>query len=358
MIRILLIGPLPPPMGGDTRHFLTLLEDLEANARFNVTLINTSRGLTPSNHVLNLGVALRTIFAIVKNLRRTDVISFHASDRGILHFGPMILALARLRDMPVILRVFGGSFAQYYQSRGNFQRRVLKRLLLSADAMLMQTKHMIKQLEKHVPARLEWFSTYIRSASRAERAEPSASNCERFVFLGHVARKKGIETILEAAPQLPEGCSIDIYGPLDEYTESELNNRGQGRVCYRGFLSHDEVNDKLWDYDCLVLPTFHHGEGYPGVIAEAYAHALPVITTNWMAIPEIVNDESGILVDPQDTAAFVAAVRILNSDSDRWQKLREGANRKAQQFNHAVWSKRFEEICDEVIAQRKRADYL
>ena len=37
--------------------------------------------------------------------------------------------------------------------------------------------------------------------------------------------------------------------------------------------------ERLWEYDCLVLPTFHPGEGYPGVIAEAFVHEIPVITT-------------------------------------------------------------------------------
>jgi glycosyltransferase involved in cell wall biosynthesis len=99
----------------------------------------------------------------------------------------------------------------------------------------------------------------------------------------------------------------------------------------------------------LVLPTFHPEEGYPGVIAEGFAHGLPVITTRWLAIPEIVEENCGILIEPGDTPAFVAAVTALHLDEERWRKMREGARIKAAQFDHGVWSRRFEEICEQLV---------
>jgi glycosyltransferase involved in cell wall biosynthesis len=116
-------------------------------------------------------------------------------------------------------------------------------------------------------------------------------------------------------------------------------------VRYCGFLTHSQVSEMLWAYDCLVLPTFHPGEGYPGVIAEAFAHELPVITTNWLAIPEIVDEDCGILIAPQDTDAFVAAVASLYGDPKYWLRLKEGACRKSKLFDHALWSHEFESIC-------------
>ena len=155
--------------------------------------------------------------------------------------------------------------------------------------------------------------------------------------------------MLEAAPDLPPDTSIDIYGTLDEYTDDDIRERGMGRVRYCGRLTHAQVDEKLRAYDCLVLPTFHPGEGYPGVIAEAFSQGLPVITTQWLAIPEIVNEECGILIPPNDTAAFVAAIAALNADRARWQRLCQGAYANAAQFDHEVWSKKFESICEELV---------
>ena len=101
----------------------------------------------------------------------------------------------------------------------------------------------------------------------------------------------------------------------------------------------------MWNYDCLVLPTFHPGEGYPGVIAEAFAHGLPVISTRWLAIPEIVDESCGVLIEPGDTAGFVAAVTGLHQDSARWSRMKLAARERAAQFDHEVWARKFESLC-------------
>jgi glycosyltransferase involved in cell wall biosynthesis len=354
MVRVLLIGPLPPPMGGNTRHFLTLAEDLASDQRFTVKLINTSRGQQHSRAVRNLVVALKMLFVVAAELRRADIVSFHASNRGMFLFGPIIVILGRLFGTPTVLRIFGGSFGDFYEHRRGLGQAIIRKLILSADVVLLQTRRAIGQLQKHATGRLEWFSTYIRTPATApgqvvgDRDDVTPA-CRQFVFLGHLWRVKGLETILDAAPHIPGDCSIDIYGPLDEYTADEIRERGAGRVRYCGFLTHAEVDRELWRYDCLVLPTFHSSEGYPSVIAEAFAHALPVITTDWLAIPEIVDDSCGILIKPRDTQALVAAVTTLNRDTRRWLRLKEGARVRAAQFDHALWAGKFSAICEQLI---------
>lgn len=355
-MRVLLVGPLPPPMGGDTRHFVTLYEDLQADPAVDVSLINTSRQQGFTNPVKNLWVALRTMAAVLARLHRVDVVSFQASDRGMTLFGPVIVTAGKLARTPTIIRLFGGSFGNYYHQQGPVTRFVLRRFVLNADVILLQTKRLIEQIEPIAIGRTEWFSTYIRQPVDAEQrfleAEPEDDRrCSRFIFLGHLWETKGIDTLLESAGSLPEGVTIDVFGPTDQYSEADFLERGHGRVKYRGFLSHAEVDEVLWGYDCLVLPTFHKGEGYPGVIAEAFAHGLPVITTNWLAIPDMVDSTCGVLIEPRDTPAFVAAVTALNADRDAWLKMRNGARAKAGEFDHSVWAHTFSHLCEGLVGK-------
>jgi glycosyltransferase involved in cell wall biosynthesis len=336
-------------MGGDTRHFATLAEDLGAHPRFSVEVMNTSRGQEHSNPLRNLAMAWKTLWTVVTNLKRVDVISYHASDRGMLLFAPFIVVLCRLAGVPTILRVFGGSFGDFYESSGFVARAITRRFILSADVILLQTQRAIRQLRFEGRGRLEWFSTYIKVAQRSSQEELERPQCRRFIFLGHLWRTKGLETLLDSAAHLPDDATLDIYGPLDEYTEAEIRERGRGRVFYRGFLSHRDVDATLWKYDCLVLPTWHPGEGYPGVIAEAFAHGLPVISTRWLAIPEIVDETCGILIEPRDSAAFVKAVARLHRDPEYWRALKRGALARGAQFDHTVWSRKFETICEGLV---------
>jgi len=354
VIRILLIGPLPPPMGGATRHFLTLQEDLGRDPGFRVKLINTSRQQGFTSPVRNIVVALKTLYSIILNVGRTDIISFHASDRGMFRLGPTIVGLCKLAGKPIVLRIFGGSFGDFYERQNRIGRWIIRKLILSSNVVLLQTHRTIRQLQGHSTGRLEWFSTYVQASLRpAELIERSKNGqgrvCQDFIFLGHLWRNKGLEVMLDAAPNLPGNTSIDIYGPLDEYTEKDIQKRGMGRVRYGGFLTHSQVGAKLCKYDCLVLPTFHPSEGYPGVIAEAFTLGLPVITTNWLSIPEIVDDQCGILIPPRNTAAFVAAIEALHVDRALWRRLCQGARIRAAQFDHKVWSRKFESICEELL---------
>ena len=357
-IRVLLIGPLPPPMGGTTRHFQTLVHDLEADERFSLRVINTSRGDEHARGSRNFLVGLRTIGAVLVHVWRADVVSYHASNRGLWSAGPAILALCRLAGKPVVLRPFGGGFGDFYFAQGRLKRALIRRLILSADAVLLQTRRALAQLDGHARGELIWFSTYVKQARPPLGGviEPDCGRCTRFVFLGHLWRTKGIETMLEAAADLPADCGIDIYGPTDEYTPTDIEARGLGRVRYRGILTHDEVDATLWDYDCLVLPTFHGNEGYPGVIAEAFAHGIPVIATRWLAIPEIVDESCGLLVEPQDTVAFVRAVTAINEDPELWRRLKKGARARAPMFDHARWSRVFEEVCERLAGRGRKLD--
>ncbi len=351
-IRILLIGPLPPPMGGNTRHFQTLVEDLEADERFDLRVIDTSRGDKHARRWRNLLVGAKTMFRALAGVWRADVVSYHASNRGMFLFGPLVVLLARLAGKPVVLRMFGGGFGDFYLAQRKLKRAVVRRLILGADAVLLQTRRSIEQLKAHARGQLVWFATYIKPPARGDGAEGQAHSrerCTRFVFLGHLWRTKGIETILEAAAHLPGECSIDVYGPTDEYSGDEIRARGKERVHYRGFLTHEQVDEALWDYDCLVLPTFHASEGYPGVIAEAFAHGLPVITTRWLAIPEIVDESCGLLIEPENTHAFLRSVGELHDDPARWLKLKKGARARAAMFDHSAWARKFEELCEDLV---------
>lgn len=350
---MLLVGPLPPPMGGDTRHFTTLIEDLRSSGCFVTTVVNTSRGVEHSHRIRNLLKGIAVLARVVWNAARSDVVSFQSSDRGMLLFGPFVVAICRLAAKPVVLRVFGGSFGDSYEAQGALGRKLIRSLILSADVILLQTRRLVRQLEPAASGRVEWLSTYVKTAT-----EPAPSNandrrnrgaCCKFVFLGHLWRTKGIETILDAAARLPDTCQIDLYGPCDEYSADDISARGRGRVRYCGFLTHAQVDSRLWDYDCLVLPTHHPGEGYPGVIAEAFAHEIPVIATRWLAIPEMVDEQCGVLVEPHDAVAFADAVTTMHRETQLWRRLKEGAKQRAKSFDHAVWSKKFEDICEALV---------
>ncbi|WP_434143874.1 glycosyltransferase [Photobacterium leiognathi] len=117
-------------------------------------------------------------------------------------------------------------------------------------------------------------------------------------FLGTVSKEKGVDTLLESLDFLNESnIHINIYGPCDDSELLLLINNSKF-ASYKNAYCSDELANILSAHDVLCLPTRYKGEGYPGVIIESYSVGLPVIVSNWQAIPEIVQNEyQGLIFD-------------------------------------------------------------
>lgn len=352
-ISILLIGPLAPPIGGDTTLFGLLVDDLRRNERFDLQIINTSRGPRGHNHLFNLWAAFRVTAEIIRHSTRIDLVSFHASRRGMFMFGPLVYVLARLHNKPFIVRLFGGWFHEYYKTRSRFGQWLLQNTVLSANRCLFETRRIVTFFQQIGHGNPTWFANYTRLELMNARKPHSSfqrTSCKRLIFLGHVKDMKGVGTILECAGQLPNDVSIDVFGPLYDYTAEQIDEGGQGQIRYRGILSREQVIDQLWHYDALLLPTFYDTEGYPGVIIEAFCHEMPVITTRRGAITEIVDHSCGVLIEPGNSQELQNAIQSLHDNPAQFVALCEGAKSRQRLFSDKIWSSKFAQFCEEALS--------
>jgi glycosyltransferase involved in cell wall biosynthesis len=79
--------------------------------------------------------------------------------------------------------------------------------------------------------------------------------------------------------------------------------------------------------DLFVLPSRY--EGYGVVYAEALAHALPVIACETGPVPELVGEDSALLVPPRDVEALSEALDLLINDADLRDRMSAAARRRA-----------------------------
>ncbi|UCE86577.1 MAG: glycosyltransferase family 4 protein [Deltaproteobacteria bacterium] len=332
--------------------FAQLADGLRRCAGVEIEVIDTSRR-NGASLGSDLRTALRILWATPQAIWRSDVVTFHASTPGTVRFGPLVYALARVLRKPVVLREFGGSFDDDY-ARMRALARWAVRLVFRADVVLLQTRSLVDHFRRAFPrSRFEWFPTHRPRASEPETSgEPGPAGVRRFVFVGHVKPTKGLAELLAAARLVDRDCCVDVYGPLldgvseDDFAASE-------RVRYRGVLAPEAVIPTLRRYDAVLLPTYHFGEGYPGIVLEAYAAGRPVIATRFRAIPEIVEDGvSGLLVAPRDARDLARAMRALCEDDAKLQALSEGARSVGERFASSVWIPAFVDVCRSVVPRR------
>ena len=150
--------------------------------------------------------------------------------------------------------------------------------------------------------------------------------------------------LIDACAQLAHGgidfsCEIIGDGPLrDELQTRVAQNNLARKVLFSGDQSQDYVLKSLAACDIFVLAALIDARGasdvFPTVIAEAMTSSKPVVSTTVAGIPELVaQNETGLLVPPQDGTALAAAITRLVRDSALRARLgRAGRVRIEKQF--------------------------
>jgi len=99
----------------------------------------------------------------------------------------------------------------------------------------------------------------------------------------------------------------------------------EDRVALLGELPALELQQLLDTADVFALAT--RFETFGMAVAEAVARGLPVVSTRTGSIPEIVGDDAGLLVPPDDEESLTEALRCLIGDATVRSRLRAGALR-------------------------------
>ncbi len=163
----------------------------------------------------------------------------------------------------------------------------------------------------------------------------------QFVFVGRISQGKGIMEIIKASEILKLqniNFCIDFYGPVED--QFPLNN---GILNYKGFLDiqGDPVKSytMLAEYDCMLFPTYWMGEGFPGVIVDAYVSGLPVIASNWNMNSEIIEEgKNGFLIEPKNAEALAEKMFYVIENKEKLQEIRINNLARAKDYHiDTVW---------------------
>jgi glycosyltransferase involved in cell wall biosynthesis len=139
------------------------------------------------------------------------------------------------------------------------------------------------------------------------------------LFAGRLSHAKGADVLLVALSRVGRAdyrCLIAGDGPERNRLESLTALLGlRDRVCFLG--ARPDVADLLSQANFLVLPS--RWEGLPLIVLEAMAAGCPIIATSVDGTAEVLrNEESGLLVPPNDPIALAEAIeRFLSAPSLR-----------------------------------------
>jgi glycosyltransferase involved in cell wall biosynthesis len=145
-----------------------------------------------------------------------------------------------------------------------------------------------------------------------------ATDPPRLLAVGLLYEAKGYDVLLDALPQLTRSVEVEIVGdgPLRGELEAQAARLGLENVTFAGRLAKPQVADRMRAADLFLLPSRFETSGVAAI--EALASGLPVVGSRVGAVPELVGEAEGILVEPGDATALARAIeRGLDRVFDR-----------------------------------------
>jgi glycosyltransferase involved in cell wall biosynthesis len=165
--------------------------------------------------------------------------------------------------------------------------------------------------------------------SASDLAKPPAPLL-RVGYLGQIAPLKGVHVLADAVRSLPnQPLALHIHGDGGlhprYYSDLEKAAAADRRIMLHGAYSRAQLTSVLRNLDVIVVPSLWY-ENSPNVILEAFAHATPVIASDFGGMAELVEQEvNGLRFDVGNAADLARQLRRLVDEPGLLDRLTQGA---------------------------------
>ncbi len=276
-----------------------------------------------------ISLSLRTLLAALMarlRRRRPRVVEAHVA------YPTALLAWMAARIVGARLVVYShGSDVTGAKSR--FHHRLARRVFRAADLLVANSRFIHAQLISRFrvdPRRVVVVSPGINyrlfSASRSGRSRSG------ILYVGRLARGKGVHQLLEAVRRLAPGTAHRIVGDGPERAALEQAAEAAGiRAEFCGALPPGRVAELMSEAAVVAMPSVYP-EALGLVALEAMAAGALVVASSAGGIGEsVIHGETGWLVPPGDVDALATALRdALAVAGDTDPTARSAIQRRAQ----------------------------
>jgi colanic acid/amylovoran biosynthesis glycosyltransferase len=220
----------------------------------------------------------------------------------------------------------------------------LDKLVSAARVIITETDYSENFLRERFPERADRIHRIYNGLNLAEFARAKfSSDPPLIIAIGRLIAKKGFANLIRACALLAKHgrsfrCEIFGEGPLENQLRGQIEELGlKELVQLPGPKPQHELRERFAAANVFVLPSVPEAEGgmdnLPTVIMEAMATGLPVISTGIGGIPEmVVDNETGVLVEPHDEVALAGAIEKVTNDRSLGQRLGRAGYERAQRL--------------------------
>lgn len=328
MINVCLVAPVPPPIGGIALWTSNIINYEQTNVKF--TLINISPKCRVSKKqnkikklIYNFMSLHKTKVKLKQVLKCQNIACVHITTSGALSFirDFVLLKICNKYGVKSIVHFHFGRTKEILEGN-TIEKRILLKVIKNASKIITMDKMTFDKLKsskicsskvKYIPNPISYNSKYI----------PISKKKNNVVFVGWVIKTKGVEELIKSwnsIGNIYQNWSLKIIGAIDDNYKKELTLLNHtNNIEFVGELNHDECFQHIKESSILVLPSYF--EGFPNVILEAMLASTAIIATNVGAIPQLLSDECGVLINHHCVKDITNALGDLISNSKKREKL-------------------------------------
>ncbi len=326
-LDVLVVGQVPPPVGGQSLIIQKLLEGDFRRVRLHHVRMQFSKEMKDVakfqiTKVFRLfGLIARILCARIKTGARVLYYPPSPPDKISMYRDLAILLSVRWCFSRTVLHFHAGGISELYEKLSAPMRLLYRAAFHHADAA-------IRLCELNPPdgsrllAKRDFIIPYgIEDHYKESAGSPESGRCPRILFVGVLRESKGVGVLVEACRRLKErrvDFALDLMGgfqdePFRRKLLDDVPRYGlEGHIDFLGELTGEEKWKAYRRASIFCFPSFFEGETFGIVMLEAMQFKLPVVAARWRAAPTIVKEgETGFIVPARDSERLAERLEYL-----------------------------------------------
>lgn len=343
-MKIILIGPLPPPPSGQAVSFAMLVRFIQ-NKYKTAKVLNIASKFQPSTSsslqvVIRffeyIGILLYFFYSILGGADRV-YITISQSRLGFWRDFVFITA-SYILGIEVIVHLKGGNYKGFFENSSPIKQYFIRSTLSKVGTIIVLSERLrnMFNFDPRLSCKLKVVKNGFIEAQSVPPVIVQPGTPLQIIFLSNLIQSKGYLQLIDAVKLLIDAGkevnlklagsfmpsiddSKDLFYNSVKSEKDLLDYIGPGYdISYVGVVEGKAKWELLKNAHVMVLPTSYIYEGQPVSIIEGIAYGLPIVATQYKAIPDMVSAYNGILLqktDPEEIARAINTffdVNILN----------------------------------------------
>lgn len=224
-------------------------------------------------------------------------------------------------------------------------KKLMPSLLVTAECYLESVYNLKNKVSKFICPSQALFDLALRSGISKNKLvvlnnfvedsyfniQPKFENKGYFLFVGRLAKEKGVDYLVKAMAKNPEiELRIVGTGNQEQFLINLVSSLHLKNVKFLGFKSGKELAEEYKNCLATVIPSYYF-ENFPTTIIESFVYGKPVIGSNLGGIPEMIDHgENGLLFEPGDVNDLSQKIKIMYENKEQASVMGKNGRAKAE----------------------------